>query len=280
LQRFLAEAGVAARRKAEVMILDGRVRVNGRVVTELGTRVQPRDRVELDGQRVVAEHKAYVLLHKPRGYVSTLADPEGRPTVMALLPKDGPRLYPVGRLDFNTEGLLLFTNDGELANGLMHPRREVPKTYHVKARGVLSATDVEQLESGIELDGAPRKARVAGGGLSASGKQSWIELVITEGRNRQVHRMMEAVGQEISRLVRVGYGPLTTEGLTRGKWRLLTPEELDALAHLAGVEIEAAQPKPAPRRAPPPRRHDRPSSPRGGPPRGGARAASARRSRR
>jgi 23S rRNA pseudouridine2605 synthase len=197
--------------------------------------------------------------------VSTLSDPDGRDTVMTLLPKDGPRLYPVGRLDFNTEGLLLFTNDGELANGLMHPRREVPKTYHVKARGVISEVDVERLEGGIELDGAPRRARVAGGGLTPGGKQSWIELTITEGRNRQVHRMMEAIGQEVSRLVRVAYGPLTTDGLARGKWRHLTSDELAELAHLAGVEVEAAKPRPLPRAMQRPRAARPPSRTHGGP---------------
>ncbi len=238
MQRFLAEAGVAARRKAEQLIVAGRVSVNGRVAAELGTRVDPaRDRVELDGKRVVVEHKDYLLLHKPRGYVSTLADPEGRPTVMALLPKQGPRLYPVGRLDFNTEGLLLFTNDGALANGLMHPRREVPKTYHVKARGVISDADVAALEAGVELDGAIRKASVVGGGLTEGGKHSWIELQITEGRNRQVHRMLESLGHQVSRLVRVGYGPLSTERLARGKWRRLEAEEVAALAALAGVAV-------------------------------------------
>ncbi len=261
------------------MIVEGRVRVNGQVVTELGTRVDPsNDRVELDGKRVAIERKEYLLLYKPRGYVSTLDDPDGRDTVMALLPKDGPRLYPVGRLDYNTEGLLLFTNDGELANGLMHPRREVPKTYHVKTRGVISEVDVQRLEGGIELDGAPRRARVAGGGLTPGGLQSWIELTITEGRNRQVHRMMEAIGQEVSRLVRVAYGPLTTDGMARGKWRHLTSDELAELAHLAGVEVAAAKPRPAPVRVPRPRpRYDRaiataaPGGPRKSPgPRGGA----------
>jgi 23S rRNA pseudouridine2605 synthase len=248
LQRFLAEAGIAARRKAEALITEGRVRVNGRTA-ELGVRVVPgKDRVELDGRPVAREKKAYLLLHKPRGYVSTLSDPDGRPTVMELLPRSGPRLYPVGRLDFNTEGLLLFTNDGELANGLMHPRREVQKTYHVKLRGVLTGSDVERLEGGVELDGAARKARVAGGGKSESGKHSWIELSITEGRNRQIHRMMEAIGHEVSRLVRVGYGPLGITALPRGKWRRLTPDELQQLGELAGVR--PPRPEEPARRAP------------------------------
>jgi 23S rRNA pseudouridine2605 synthase len=204
-----------------------------------------RDRVEVDGKRIVAERKSTLLLYKPRGCVATLSDPEGRPTVMELLPEDGPRIYPVGRLDFNTEGLLLFTNDGDLANGLMHPRREVEKTYHVKLRGILSQEDVARLEEGIELDGAPRKARVAGGGVGEGGKHSWVELTITEGRNRQVHRMMESLGHQIARLVRVGYGPLTTKGLRPGKWRRLEPEELRALAALAGTAPPGPRPAPA-----------------------------------
>ena len=236
LQRFLAEAGIAARRKAELLITEGRVKVNGKVA-ELGSRVDPaRDRVEVDGRSVSVERKVYALLNKPRGCVSTLDDPEGRPTVMELLPKQGPRIYPVGRLDFNTEGLLLFTNDGDLANGLMHPRREVPKTYHAKLRALLSDSDVSALEKGVELDGAVRKATVAGGGTAANGKSSWIELTITEGRNRQIHRMLESIGHEVARLIRVGYGPLVVGELRRAKWRPLTPEELDALRDLAGIE--------------------------------------------
>jgi 23S rRNA pseudouridine2605 synthase len=235
LQRFLAEAGIAARRKAEVLITDGRVRVNGKVA-ELGSRVDPvRDRVEVDGKPVLVERKVYALLNKPRGCVSTLSDPEGRPTVMELLPKQGPRIYPVGRLDFNTEGLLLFTNDGDLANGLMHPRREVPKTYHAKLRSILTEADVAALEAGVELDGGVRKATVAGGGTAANGKSSWVEITITEGRNRQIHRMLESLGHEISRLIRVGYGPLVVGELRRAKWRPLSPEELDGLRELAGL---------------------------------------------
>ncbi len=235
LQRFLAEAGIAARRKAEALIVEGRVRVNGKVA-ELGSRVEPKDRVEVDGKHVTVERKVYALLNKPRGCVSTLSDPDNRPTVMELLPKDGPRIYPVGRLDFNTEGLLLFTNDGDLANGLMHPRREVPKTYHAKLRSLLTDADVTALETGIEIDGAMRKAVVAGGGTAENGKNSWVELTITEGRNRQVHRMLESLGHEISRLIRVGYGPLVVGDLRRAKWRPLSPEELDQLRTIAGVD--------------------------------------------
>ncbi|MEO6953879.1 MAG: pseudouridine synthase, partial [Polyangia bacterium] len=162
---------MAARRKAEVLITEGRVRVNGKVA-ELGSRVEPKDRVEVDGKLVIVERKRYLVLNKPRGCVSTLDDPEGRPTVMDLLPKDGPRIYPVGRLDFNTEGVLLFTNDGDLANGLMHPRRAVPKTYHAKLRSILHDGDAAQLETGIELDGAIRKAVIAGAGISENGEHS------------------------------------------------------------------------------------------------------------
>lgn len=198
----------------------------------------------MDGKPVQAERKSYILLNKPRGFVATLADPEGRPTVMELLPKDGPRIYPVGRLDFNTEGLLVFTNDGDLANGLMHPRRQVNKTYHAKLRAIITDEEVKQLEAGIELDGAVRKATVVGGGLSTSGKYSWVELMITEGRNRQVHRMLEALGHEVARLVRVGYGGLVPDKLRLGKWRPLTLEEVQALGELAGVRKPVVTKKP------------------------------------
>lgn len=153
LQKILARGGIASRRAAERLITEGRVRVNGRVVTELGEKADPRrDRVEVDGKRVVAEQPVYVVLHKPRGVVSTMSDPEGRPTVKELLDAVGARVFPIGRLDYATSGVLLASNDGEFADGLLHPRREVPKTYVVKVNGVMSPDDLERWRTGIELE--------------------------------------------------------------------------------------------------------------------------------
>jgi 23S rRNA pseudouridine2605 synthase len=235
LQRFLAQGGIASRRKAESLITEGHVRVNGRVVTEMGSRVQPgRDRIEVDGRRVVVERPVYLMLNKPRGYVTTLSDPEGRPTVMKLLQRVEERVYPVGRLDFNTEGLLLITNDGDLAHGLMHPRRQVDKVYRVKVRGAAGPELVSALERGVEVDGELRTASVTVLGVTEGGKNTWLEMTIHEGRNRQIHRMIEAVGLMVAKLERVGYGGLELGTLPRGKSRPLLPRELDRLRKLAG----------------------------------------------
>src|SRR5438105_6103241 len=194
LQKILARGGVASRRAAEELIVGGRVRVNGRIVTELGTKADPHtDRIEVDGKRVVAEAPVYVLLHKPRGFVSTMSDPEGRPTVRELLAAVPGRVYPVGRLDYATSGALLATNDGDFADGLMHPRRAVPKTYVVKVSGTMKPEDVDRWRKGIVLeDGPTLPARVSL--LRHETDKTWIELTITEGRNQQIRRMGEASG--------------------------------------------------------------------------------------
>ena len=235
LQRFLAQAGVASRRKAEALITEGRVKVNGKVVTELGTKVDPDgDKVVVGGRRLLVERPVYLLCNKPRGYVTTVSDPEGRPTVMALIPPQSGRVYPVGRLDFNTEGLLLFTNDGDLANALMHPRREIEKTYHVKLRGVASAETVAALERGVELDGAVRKAKAKLLKQTEGGHNSWLEVTIHEGRNRQIHRMAEAIGFDVAKLQRVRYAGLGLGELPLGKVRPLSTEEVSALRKATG----------------------------------------------
>jgi 23S rRNA pseudouridine2605 synthase len=270
LQRFLAQAGVASRRHAEELILDGKVTVNGRVVTELGTKVDARaDRVEVEGRPVAQEPLRYILVHKPRGTVTTASDPEGRPTVMELVGDRGARLFPVGRLDFNTEGVLLLTNDGDLAHALMHPSGEIDKTYHVKVRGDVTSEQLSQLRRGVVLPPRPDAdpdapeveersgpAEVANLGSSGEGKNTWLEITIHEGRNRQIHRMCEAVGLQVAKLKRVVYAGLTVEGLRPGRWRHLTDEELAAVRALAKVK---APPRPS---APPARRKSAPPTPR------------------
>jgi 23S rRNA pseudouridine2605 synthase len=246
LQKILARGGVASRRAAEALILAGRVRVNGRVVTELGTKADPRkDKVEIDGRRVVAEQAVYVLLHKPRGVVATMSDPEGRPTVASLLEGVGARVYPVGRLDFATSGALLATNDGELADGLMHPRKAVPKTYVLKVNGEMKPPDIERWRKGVELeDGVtlPADAKL----LRHEAGKTWLELTIREGRNQQIRRMGEATGFPVMRLARVAFAGITTEGLRPGAWRHLTREELMALKKAYGVPHHVPHAPPAP----------------------------------
>ncbi len=235
LQRFLAQAGVASRRKAEELIVAGRVKVNGQVVTELGSKVDPdQDKVFLGGKRLLAERPVYLMLNKPRGYVTTLSDPEGRPTVMQLLRRAGARVFPVGRLDFNTEGLLLCTNDGDLAHALMHPKHEVRKTYHVKLQGLLGPDTISSWQRGVTLDDGDRTGPAEVKQLGTTGKNTWLEVSIHEGKNRQIHRTAEALGFNVLKLTRVGYGGLTVEGLKVGHTRALTHEEIERLRRAAG----------------------------------------------
>ncbi len=236
LQRFLSQAGVASRRKAEELITAGRVQVNGRVVTELGTKIDSaRDRVVVAGRTLSAEEHVYILLHKPKGYVTSRHDPDGRPTVMDLLGGIDERIYPVGRLDYNTEGLLVLTNDGELANGLMHPRGEVQKTYRVKLQGLVPSEQLAALERGVTLDDGARTAPAKVVALTATDKNSWIELTIHEGKNRQVHRMADAIGFGVLKLQRVRYAGLELGDLQLGKWRRLLAREVDGLRRAAGL---------------------------------------------
>jgi 23S rRNA pseudouridine2605 synthase len=222
LNAYLARAGVASRRRADELIKAGRVRVNGEP-GQLNTFVESRDRVEVDGRPVTLQRLAYLLLNKPAGVVTTASDPRGRPTVVDLVPGD-PRVVPVGRLDADTTGALLLTNDGPLAHRLAHPRYGVEKVYEAEVEGEPDPGTLERLRTGVELeDGptAPARARRLGPGR--------IELAIHEGRNRQVKRMLEAVGHPVHRLHRSGYAGLTTEGLEPGAWRELEPSEVDRL---------------------------------------------------
>jgi len=244
LNRFLAQAGEASRRGADRLIADGRVSVNGELVTRLGTEVEPgRDVVALDGREVALPSTfTYVLLNKPPGYVVTMSDPQRRPTVADLVAGAGGRVVPVGRLDAATEGLLLLTDDGDLAYRVAHPSFELEKVYRVVARGVLTEDERRRLESGVEIDGrptTPAAVRV----VSAAANVTVAEITLHEGRKRQVRRMFEAVGHLVTRLTRLRIGPLELGDLEQGTWRALTETELSALR--AAVGLADARGKPA-----------------------------------
>lgn len=235
VHRALAQAGVASRRAAERMVEEGRVTVNG-VTATVGQLVDPGDRLSVDGAPVeaVQDLRAY-LLHKPRGMVSTASDPQGRPTVLDGMPDDV-RLYPVGRLDYNTTGALLITNDGELAARLMHPSSKAPKTYEVLMRGRVTGSVVRKLRDGVELDDgmtAPAKVelmeRLVQGG-------TWLTIELTEGRNRQIRRMGDAVGHTVLRLHRARYAGLAVRGMAPGRWRPITQPEWRRLGQMVGLE--------------------------------------------
>jgi 23S rRNA pseudouridine2605 synthase len=240
LQRYLAMSGVASRRRAEQMITEGGVRVNNRVVTELGTKVDPeRDRVTVAGNRVQPEEKAYLLLNKPEGTIATMSDPEGRPTVAALLPRRmGARLFPVGRLDFNTAGALLFTNDGDMAQALTKGR-PIEKTYHAKVRGVPTEPTLEKLRKGGKVEGGTtgpmRVALVTG-----TAQNTWLEFILTERVQDAVRKACDAVGHPVTKLIRVAIGEIGIEGLEVGTTRELTDGEIADLRQLVGI----AKPKP------------------------------------
>ena len=225
LQKILADAGIASRRKAEDIILSGRVRVNGKTVRELGTKADPsKDRIDVDGQAITAEQTITVLMNKPRGVVCTLSDPEGRQTIREIIHRIKARIYPVGRLDYNTSGALLLTNDGELAHALTHPRHKVPKTYLVKFRGAVGEPILEKWRNGIELeDGVTKPAEVFR--TEEEDNFTWLQVTIYEGRNRQIRRMAEATGLDLVKLKRLSFADLTIDGLRIGEYRDLTGKE-------------------------------------------------------
>jgi len=235
LQKAMAHAGVASRRKCEELIVQGRVAVNGKIVTELGYKVDPAvDVITVDGKPIQPERKVVILLNKPKGVITSVRDPEGRRTVMDYVRGVKERVYPVGRLDYDTEGLLLLTNDGALANLLMHPRHQVPKTYLATVKGIPHGDRLDKLRDGIELDdGVTAPAEVEYADVDLDRNRAVIAITIHEGRNRQVRRMMEAIGHEVIRLKRSRYGPLTLEGVPRGKYRVLKPEEVEELREAA-----------------------------------------------
>jgi 23S rRNA pseudouridine2605 synthase len=230
LQKILSQAGIASRRASEALMVQGRVMVNGVTVRELGTKADPaRDDIRVDGRRVkIAEHHRYLLLNKPRGYVTTRSDPERRPTVIDLLKGVKEYVYPVGRLDFDSEGLLILTNDGDLAARLTHPSHEVPRVYEVQVLGVPDDRDLERLRRGIMLEGRrtqPAEIRALKPGL--------LLITIREGRNRQVRKMCEAIGHPVDHLRRIAIGPLKDARLRPGYWRDLTDQEVRSLQRAA-----------------------------------------------
>ncbi len=227
LHKILAQAGIASRRSAEQLIRDGRVRVNGEVVLAMGLKVDPkRDTIAFDGRPIeLAQPTIYVLLNKPIGYVTTMADPQGRPTVADLVADLPHRLFPVGRLDLETEGALLMTNDGELGNFILHPRYNVNKTYEALVTGSPAPERLRLLERGLEIDGvrtSPAAIRV----LERRGEQTLVELVIHEGKKRQVRKMFQAINHRVVHLRRTAYGSLRLGALPSGKYRFLSPNDL------------------------------------------------------
>jgi 23S rRNA pseudouridine2605 synthase len=242
LQKILSQAGVASRRAAEKLMAEGRVSVNGKTIFELGTKADPaRDDIRVDGRRIKsAERPRYILLNKPRGYVTTRSDEKRRKTVLDLV--DGVReyVYPVGRLDYDTEGLLILTNDGELAARLTHPKHGVERTYEARVAGMPDERAMEKLRKGIPLDG--RRTRPADVLLLNSGRRDAdgvVLITIREGRNRQVRRMLEAVGHPVDRLKRIKIGPIGDRRLPVGAWRDLSPAEVATLRKHASRETEA-----------------------------------------
>jgi len=227
LQKYLAGCGIASRRKAEEIITQGRITVDGQVITAMGVQINPsRQEIRLDGKLVTPhEDLLYVLLNKPPGYVTTLSDPQGRPIVTSLLHGITTRLFPVGRLDLDTEGALILTNDGEMAQKIQHPSHEVTKTYEAQVLGRPSPPKMLQLEQGILLEGkktAPAKLLIIAKGHGTTS----ISITIREGRKRQVKKMFQAIGHPVFHLKRIAYGNLFLEGLLPGKFRFLTPEDL------------------------------------------------------
>jgi 23S rRNA pseudouridine2605 synthase len=231
LQKFLARAGVASRRQAETLITAGKVRVNGQVVTELGVKIDPeRDKVQVEGKRVRPATLVTLVVNKPSGYVSTTRDPQGRRVITDLVGKTYGRLYPVGRLDYDATGLMILTNDGEMAEHLMHPRYQVPRTYRVTVAGQVPREAAERLAAGLELDGRAVPTGVVL--VKQETDKTVLELTVWEGRYHLVKRLMEKVGYPVLRLKRIAFGPLRLEGLARGGYRPLTKQELAQLQAL------------------------------------------------
>ncbi len=231
LQKVLAQAGIASRRKCEEIILAGRVEVNEEKITTLGVKVDPNiDLIKVDGRAIRAEKKVYLLMNKPKGVITSASDPEGRKIVTDFIPGIKERVVPVGRLDYDTEGLLLLSNDGEFVNKLTHPRHHVPKTYHAFVKGVPHGDVLDKLKKGIMLeDGITAPAEVEYVDIDPDRKSSIITITIYEGRNRQVRRMFESVSFPVQKLRRVQFGDLTLHGVSRGHYRHLIETEIEAL---------------------------------------------------
>jgi 23S rRNA pseudouridine2605 synthase len=259
LQKIIAHAGYASRREAEAMMRAGRITLNGRVVTELGTRADPdRDHIKVDGKLITrAEDHRYIIIYKPKEVMTTVEDPQGRRTVIDLVRGVRERIYPVGRLDYHSEGLVLLTNDGELAYKVSHPKHGSVKTYNVKVRGVPEERIIDKLRRGITIDGkrtlpcdiAPIKTT----GKTADEGNSWWEVKLREGRTQQIRKMFQAVGHPVSKLRRVAIGPIADPKLSPGVWRELTKHEVKLLATLKDMPVKprrVAAKRPAPKKKP------------------------------
>ncbi|MBF7018649.1 rRNA pseudouridine synthase [Staphylococcus sp. 18_1_E_LY] len=234
LQKRIANSGYTSRRKAEVLIEEGKVKVNGETVTELGTKVKPSDTVEVEGIKLEQEDKLYILFYKPAQVITSVSDDKGRKVVTDYFKELETRIYPVGRLDYDTSGLLLLTNDGDFTNLMTHPRYKIKKKYVVKLKGYLMREEVKALEKGVKLeDGMTQPATVKVKNQDKEKSTTLVEITITEGRNRQVRRMFEYFGHEVSKLQRIEFGPLNLTGLNAGEGRVLTPHEVKTLRHLA-----------------------------------------------
>ncbi|GBD99224.1 ribosomal large subunit pseudouridine synthase B [bacterium BMS3Abin07] len=238
LQKIIASAGIASRRKAEELIEEGRVTVNGRVAI-IGTKADPlKDHVKVDGKLITArESPVYLIFNKPVGVITTLSDPEGRPTIREYIGKVRQRVYPVGRLDYNSDGLIILTNDGVLANVIMHPKRKIPKKYLVKVRGIPDEIKLDKLRSGIRLeDGLTMPVVIKRTRLSRSGKNTWLGVTIHEGRNRQIRRMFEKIGHPVTKLRRVAIDGITLGALKPGEFRYLAEDEVGRLKKEVGIK--------------------------------------------
>lgn len=233
LQKVIAQAGIASRRKAEELITEGKVKVNGKIVTELGTKVSDKDQIEVENNLIEKEIKEYYLLNKPRGVVTTTQDDKNRKTVVDLIPTNA-RIYPVGRLDYDTTGALLLTNDGDFANILMHPKHEVAKVYVAKVKGIIKGEQINRLKDGVEIEPGiiVKGERVKLKKTDSKSNTSMVQITITEGKNHQVKKMFEAVGFEVVKLKREKIAFFDLKDLQSGEYRKLTPKEVSKVFSL------------------------------------------------
>ncbi len=236
LQKYLSSCGIASRRKSEELILAGKVKVNGIIVRELGTKVSNKDEVEVENMEVYRKQKEYYLLYKPEKTICSVSDDKGRVTVVDLI-ETNEKIFPVGRLDYDTTGLLLLTNDGELTNKLTHPKGCIEKTYIAKVSGLVTGKEIHELENGIELDGVKtKKARAKLKKMDKKNNKSYVELTITEGRNHQVKNMFASLGHKVLKLKRTNYAFFDLEGLKIGEYRSLTTKEVKQLYNYANIK--------------------------------------------
>lgn len=227
VNKYLAASGIASRRESDKLIQDGRVTVNGKVIC-LGTEINESDQVCVDGKPINIKKNEYYILNKPKGYICSVSDEKGRKTVLDLMPQNAGRIYPVGRLDYDSEGLIILTTDGELAQHLTHPSNNVPKTYLVKVEGRLTETDLNPIRSGIEIDGYVTK-KCKAHIVETNKEYTKVHITLFEGKNREIRKMFAAIGKEITLLKRIKIGELTLKGLNRGEYRKLSKQEVEYL---------------------------------------------------